>query len=279
MNRALLHLAALGLALGFSGCATPSAPIPPTVLDLSSADLVASESLGMWLGPGGPRECWLRITSGRDAGKTWHVVPAEVERDPDGRLTAFTLRWTLEGEAEPRSERRMLVTPEGELSMSRVLQRDRSVVTLFDPPVLLMPARLNAGATVRQDVAVTVLEMSNPKKVKDKGSALAEVTYAGTGRMHADSASASSDAGAQPGQRVLVSVLRINLSAAKSERTTSRVFDDSGLVSESFEEKIRVLGVTIDATRQTMILTGRGDPTCGDTGAPHPPPRDDESKR
>lgn len=265
MNRALTPIWLLAASALLGACASTRAPDPPTVLDPAAAELVAAEALPLWLGPRGPRESWMRVLPGsipaRDVGKSWHVVPVDPRRDDEGRLTAFTLRWTLEGEPTPRSERRMIVTPTGDLAMDRVVQRDRSVITVFKPPVLVMPARINPGATVRQDAAVTVYELDRPKKIKDKGTATVEITYAGLGPEPGPNA--SSDDADRAGKRILRSSLLIDLSAATSERFTERWFDDAGLVRESYEEKIRVLGVTIDSSRQSMTLAGQGETTCG----------------
>ncbi|MFM9956473.1 MAG: hypothetical protein ACKVZJ_00210 [Phycisphaerales bacterium] len=277
VNRLVFIAICAASAALLSACASSRAPVPPTVLDPSATDLVAAEALPLWLGPQGPRECWMRVLPGstpaRDAGKSWHVVPVDLERDDAGRLAAFTLHWTFEGEAQPRSERRMLVSEAGDFSMSKVVQRDRSVITLFEPPVLVMPARINPGATVRQDVAVTIYELDRPKKVKDKGTASVEITYAGLGPppASADGSTPSADDAERAGKRILRSSLLIDLSAAKSERFTERWFDASGLVRETYEEKIRVLGVTIDSTRQAMVLAGQGETTCNTEPAASPP--------
>lgn len=254
-------------AMSVAGCAgSPRTPTPPTVVNPSAADLVASEGLVLWLGEGGPREAWMKITQGKDAGKSWHVVPRNTLRTEGdgadlGPRAMFTLTWTLEGEPTPRSEREMVVEADGDLVMSRVTQRDRSVITVFDPPVLVMPARINAGAVVRQDGKVVVYELKNPKKVKEKGDYTLEARFDG------EVDPGTPEAGARR-LRQYTTRLVLDLSAAKSERFTTRLFappppEGTGeLVSESFEEKIRVLGVTVESTRQTMTVAGSSEAVC-----------------
>lgn len=150
----------------------------------------------------------------------------------------------------------MVVGPEGDLSMAKVVQRDRSVITVFDPPVLLMPARINPGATVRQDVKVTVLELANPKKTKERGTGSLEARFDGQQIL-------------PDGRSVLVytTVLDLKLSAARSRRETVRWFAPGGefrLVRERFEETIRVFGVIIESTEQTL------EPVVGDGSAVAP---------
>jgi uncharacterized lipoprotein YbaY len=275
---------ALGVAAAMSaaGCATsPHTPTPPTVIDPSAADLIATEALALWLSEQGPREAWLKITAGKDAGKSWHVVPkntlkteSESAGVPSTPRAQFTLTWTLEGEPAPRSEREMIVNSGGDLVMERVTQRDRSVITVFDPPVLVVPARINAGAVVRQDGKVVVYELKNPKKIKEKGDYTLEARYD-------DEVESTTPEGAPPQSaplqgtprrlRQYTTRLTLDLSAAKSERFTTRLFappppqGTGELVSESFEEKIRVLGVTVESTRQTMTVAGTSDADCEPT--------------
>lgn len=213
----------------------------------------------------------MKIEGGTDAGKSWHVVPADTARSADGTLASFTLVWTLEGESAPRSEREMVVGPDGDLAMARVVQHDRKVITVFDPPILVMPARLNPGAVVRQDSAVVVYELNNPKRIREKGDATVEARFDGEADLPAEP-------GAPPNRaRVFTTLLRLNLRAARSDRTTTRWFappppgGTGGLIRESFEETIRVLGVTIESTHQAMTLVGTADPTCATPNEPNEP--------
>lgn len=270
MKRGFVMAMAGVLAGGLWGCAgSGKSPALPTVVDASAGDLVASEGLALWLGAGGPSEVWMKISEGKDAGKSWHVVPTSVKKGEGGGIESFTLLWTLEGEASARSEREMIVEADGDLTMSRVVQRDRSVITVFDPPVLVMPARINSGAVVRQDGKVVVYELKNPKKVKEKGEFVLEARFEGEVET---AAGGSGGEGAGGRERLFTTRLELNLSAAKSERATWRRFapaapaGNGALVSESFEEKIRVLGVTIESTRQTMVVAGSAGATC-DTDA------------
>lgn len=268
MNRGFVMAMAGVLAGALWGCAgSGKSPALPTVVDASAGDLVASEGLALWLGAGGPSEVWMKISDGKDAGKSWHVVPTSVKKGEGGGIESFTLMWTLEGEASPRSEREMIVEADGDLTMSRVVQRDRSVITVFDPPVLVMPGRINSGAVIREDGKVVVYELKNPKKVKEKGDFVLEARF--EGEVEGGSGGAGGSGGRE---RLFTTRLELNLSAAKSERTTWRRFaaappaGNGALVSESFEEKIRVLGVTIESTRQTMVVAGTAGATC-DTDA------------
>lgn len=259
------------LAAFLCGCAASRNAAPPTVVDPVSSDLVAAEGLALWLGPAGPVEAWMRIESGTDAGKSWHVVPTDAARNADGALASFTLVWTLEGESAPRSERFMVVETDGDLAMARVVQHDRSVITAFDPPVLVMPARLNPGAVVRQDSEVVVYELRNPKLIKERGEASVEARFEGEADLPAQTGTDPTRA------RVFVTHLRLNLRAARSDRTTTRWFalpsptGPGGLLREAFEESIRVLGVTIESSRQTMTLVGTADPTCATPNEPTDP--------
>lgn len=259
----------LAWIVGAAGCAS-NRPAPPSAGELvaSGSELVASEALGVWLGPEGPRAVNMVIDAGRDAGKSWVVVPRDIRRGDDGRMTGFVLDWTLGGESRPRSERTMLVEADGTLSMSRVVQRDRSVETVFEPPLLVMPARINPGATVRQDVSVTVLDLDKPGRVKERGSALIEASF--LGRQEPIGAGAGDAAGL-----LYVTKLEIRLSAARSERTTERWFAFpesglSGLLRERFVETIRVFGVIIESTRQSMTCPDCARP-AGVPEAPHAP--------
>jgi hypothetical protein len=274
----MLLLAILGAA---SGCAGTRPTPPPTVLDTSGTDLVAADALPFWLGPQGLVEVWMKITDGKETGKSWHVVPTNITRresDAGAALDAFTLEWTLEGEATPRSVREMRLEPDGDLVMARVFQHDRNVITVFDPPILVMPAHINPGAVVRQDSKVVVYELKNPKKIKEKGGATLEARFEGEAASPSPSEPRAQARGQNPPSasmpstpprtRLYTTNLTLNLSAAKSERFTSRRFDlpppqgTGTLLEESYEEKIRVLGVTIESTRQTMTLAGTADPTC-----------------
>jgi len=224
-----------------AACASPRKAAPVIADATGGGELIAPEALAAWMGPGGPRELTMTITAGDDAGKTWMVRPEDVQRAQDGTLKGFTITWTLGQEPRPRSEREMLIDADGSLTMARVVDRPHSVITVFDPPVLVIPARINSGATVRQDCRVTVYELKDPKRVKTRGDAAVEARYNGV------------EAGSPDKLRVLTTTLDLNLTAARSRRTTTRWFHpDHGLLRERFEEQVRVLGVIIESSGQTM---------------------------
>lgn len=275
--RALLAVFATAL---LTACALRQRQDPLTQRPPDAPDLVAAQALPTWLADAGPDETAFTAQLGRDKGKQWRVTPSDIEKNDAGRVTAFTLNWTFDSEPAPRSERRMLVTDAGDLVMARVLQRDRSVITAFDPPILVVPARINAGATIRQDSSVTVYDLAKPTRVKDKGTATLEARHLGIAAPEQSPASAPAQSGRTPawgapprGAIIYTTNLTIELGAATSQRFTERWFLPTALLREAYEERIRVLGVTIDSTTQALDPV-QAEPVPADPALADPAPAD-----
>ena len=222
--------------------------------------VLAPKAMPEWVAGAADSEVELRIALGKDAGKSIkldckpgspeQVLPSSPPVPPD----AFLVDWLIVGEKKPRTERTLVRGPDGGISMSRVLDRDHKVITTFDPPLPVLPARLDPRQVVKGQSHVVVHELNDPAKVREQGTALVTIAY--TNDIAVPSPD-QADVGGASRLRVVRTILQTNFSSAKSSRKAEQWFSDSrGLEAESYEEIVTLLGVVIERTQQTLVRPG-----------------------
>jgi hypothetical protein len=164
---------------------------------------------------------------------------------------------TYEGEKQPRRARVIAKRDDGALVMPSMDNIDREVRVVFEPPLLVFPAALDPGATVREQSKMTVHPIDKPARVKERGTGTIDITFVALERieLHGKPVDAA---------RVRV-VFRSDLRAADAEHVTERWLDPggeeegadaaragSGTLRESWAEEVVVLGLAKTTTRQTF---------------------------
>lgn len=137
----------------------------------------------------------------------------------------------------------------GAVQMAQTTEYDDSVMTEFDPPLVVMPGKLAAGAGPIQSLRMVVHPLSDPSKVKTQGPATHQVTY------EVDE-SVVVPAGRFAAHKV-VSVLKASLGTARVENTTESWHAPGvGIVAERRTERVSVFGLVVRSNDDTWVLTG-----------------------
>lgn len=229
--RAILTLAATGCqGTGGAGDGGPGFVVletRPAEAALVAADLSPTAS--------GRRE--YRITRGNDAGALL------VER----RLAtpAQSVTWI----DDPRGDRRELwsIDAAGDVVMPAVVDVADGAITIFDPPLVIAPARLAPGQPWVQQTAMRVLRLDDPSQVRESGTAVQTIEYSDVSRIR----TAGGDLDAA---RVTIT-FKADLRMADAQTvTTLYVASGRGPVVREWSESVKTLGITIRSAKRTMVL-------------------------
>ncbi len=255
-----MGLLAIVLAAGCSGASTPVAgpngplgPERPPIAPLTANDAYPQVRAGE------PATLTYRITDGQDAGQ-----PAALTFTACDRLGALPpvaqpgdhtcLVWTVDAEATPRNTRVWTRAGSGLIVMGIMLNPERRVFSIFDPPLVVFPTVLEPGAPFTQTVSMKVTDERG--RPKEQGTVTLETTLVAQQDL--------SLAGRSVETARVRSVFRANLKNARILRTTDRWHVPGvGPVMEHFNEEVRVFGLVVERTSQTFILDG-DVPTAAD---------------
>lgn len=180
------------------------------------------------------------LRGGKDDGK-W----VRVERR--GEAGTLIESWTVEGEKGPRFERVLDRGADGSVVMREQRSFDRNVRSVFEPPLMVFPARLEPDASFTMSSKMRVHPLDKPKVIKEQGMARVEITVRGVQALAA---------GADESV-VVRTVFTADLKSADVVRTTDRWFVPAqGMVREVYEETVKVFGVVVERTGETFELQG-----------------------
>lgn len=233
-------LALAGAAL-LAGCQTP-APMDdalfgattdaPSPLDAPDARPFLSRSAA-------PASRTFAVLGGEHDGATRRL---ETKRDPDGSIL---LKRSIEGADRPESIQTFHVNTGGDLVSTRETNIARDVITDFDPPLVAFPASLAPGKPFTQSLEFIIHPLDDPQKIKDRGKADVEISLVGAQTINLPSG---------PVDTLNVrTTLKIDFGPARVERTGDEwLIPGAGLVAESYDEKVIILGVTSEHRRETM---------------------------
>jgi hypothetical protein len=152
----------------------------------------------------------------------------------------------------PHEERHHCFEEQGSFVMPEMLNFARGVRVEMTPPGVSGVARLDAGATVTRDSAMRLPLLNNSKKLREKGTGRAEITFADAQRVR-------TRAGAYDAMH-LREVFTSRFSAASAVRTIDRWYAaEKGLLAERWVEEVMVLGVVIERSRETIRVLPAGE--------------------
>jgi len=188
---------------------------------------------------GGDHATKYRVSGGKDSGKVMVV-----ERSREGEV--LIERWTIEGEKQPRFDRVLSEEADGSLVMREQRSYDRNVRSVFVPPLMVFPAKLEGDAAFTMSSKMTVHPLDKPKSIKEQGMARVEISLRGT-QAHRKGAEAST---------VVRTVFTADLKSADVVRTTDRWFaPGAGMVREAYEETVKVFGVLVERSAEVFAAT------------------------
>lgn len=162
--------------------------------------------------------------------------------------TSWLITRRIEGDADALEERAQALDPaDGSLVLSHSLNIERGVRVEMNPAPVTVPARIEPGQTLSREMRIRLPLLDNPKRLREKGTAISEITYVGDQRIRtADGAYET---------KHLREVFTSRFAAATAVRTTDRWFaPGKGLVAERWSEEVSVLGVVIERTKFAMRI-------------------------
>lgn len=167
------------------------------------------------------------------AGKDWTVTRAEAPSAGDA-VVASELVFRMDG---------------GDQVLVQTTEHADGVVTEMKPPMLVFPARLEAGKPDKREFRMIVHPAGNPKAVKNEGPASNELVYEAdevldvpAGRFEA---------------RKVTSTLRAELGKARVENVTESWYappPGPGLVAERERQRVTVFGVPVRVSDRMWVL-------------------------
>ena len=243
LRRTTLFALPLGAGLALTGCHTTPAPPPSQFGPVRPAESTVSltDARPFLIATSGEASRRFKIVAGDDEGRV-RIVQVRAHDDQN-----ILVRTSLEDAKDPLSVQSFAVSAEGDLVSWRDTNYAHEVFTEFDPPMIIFPREFDAsGAPITQSVEFIVHPLADRQKVKQRGKA--EVTITLLGRQAIQLPGGEADA------IYVQTKLVVDFGPAKVERTTDEWFlPGVGLIADSFDEQIKVLGVTTEHTTQTGV--------------------------
>jgi hypothetical protein len=231
MTRAAIMIAAAVWMA--AGCA----PAPARGYDVLAASPAAGELTPQDIYPllAGPSR-W-RITTGDGAG-------TEFTRSR-GRTELHGATW-CDQEATRRSEY-WHIDSSGNLVMGVDVEHDDNAVNLFEPPMVIAPARLRAGQPWKQEVAMRVMDARNPQRQRDAGTGTRTMRYV-------EDVVLKTPLGKVAAKRVEIEFEADLRMARALSIATLYVVPGLGSVVEERQDSVRLLKVPIRGSEQVLVL-------------------------
>lgn len=163
-------------------------------------------------------------------------------------------RWTevrADEKGETVTEETFLRSSDGAVALERSVSHADKVITVFDPPMVVMPARLRAGDPFRQALAIRVHPIENPDTLRDDGPATLELVY--------EAEQAVLVGGEEIAAARVKQVFSAKLKSAQV-RTEANLWygaeggEARGLVARRSREKAMFLGVTVRDVRDFWVI-------------------------
>lgn len=157
-------------------------------------------------------------------------------------------------------------TADGSVALAESINAKEGVISRFDPPMVVAPARLTPGSPAKQSLTLTVHPIRDPTAVRDKGAATHEVTYLGDARVGLAGQAEVSAAHIRSVFRAkLSSASVVNSSDAWRSLPSASASEPQGLLVQSDDERASFLGMQVRANRAMFSRIGAttADPAPG----------------
>ncbi len=136
---------------------------------------------------------------------------------------------------------------DGNIVLCAVIDEPNNALSLFDPPLVVMPASLPPHEAFSARSSMRVVDADNPKRDKERGSATRTVEYIGDRVLHTPFGDVEC--------HQLVVTFAADLRMADAEtRTTLHVSPRYGVVAEQWSEKVKVLGALSSEHGGVIVL-------------------------
>ena len=215
----------LPAALSLIGCASKPLDQAPffEILDVSTPDSPVTADLFLLNNP--TPQHYLIIKANEEPRKVRHSQET-TER--------FQSEWKIiEGEDRERFYRQ---DTSGDILLVAVIEHGENAISLFRPPLIAAYHRLEPGESRTQDVAMKVVNLNNPSRLRESGRAKQTITYL-------DDCLVRTQWGSFPARRLSVQFSAdLNLARVHVE-TILYVVPGYGLLIEEAEKTIRILGI------------------------------------
>jgi hypothetical protein len=169
-----------------------------------------------------------------------------------GRFGAFRIEGALhllvevDGAEQPITDRTIEMRDDGVPTVPRMIERDRGVINVFDPPLVLLPLSLEAGDEFTQELELRVYPIERPEKLKEDASTTLTISDLGVEQYVLNDDEPIET-------RVVRQVLDMDFGPATVRSTTDRWFvPGRGLVAEESEVVVKVFGVETERSRSVM---------------------------
>jgi hypothetical protein len=137
----------------------------------------------------------------------------------------------------------------GNAAIERQVDHDERVDVTFDPPLVVMPETMAAGAApLEQRVRMVVRPLGKPDRIRAQGEAVCVLEYVGEQVVSVPGREAGVPS------RLVRSTLRADLSPSSVVNVTEQWFADGiGLIAERRHERTSVLGVSVRDNREGFV--------------------------
>jgi len=140
------------------------------------------------------------------------------------------------------------LTGDGSVVMPAVVDHANNALTLFDPPMVVMPATLAHGEKFEARSSMRVVDADNPAREKERGSATRSIEYLGDRVVLTSFGEVTC--------HLFRVVFTADLRMADDVVTSSLyISPEIGLVASQWSEKLTVLGAISKETGEVSVLS------------------------
>lgn len=229
------------LLVGLAGCAgtttTGTSPATPAATAPAPVDMNTA--------PGSGRTVYASWDS---PGKVLVIDREPAATAPGGRWRASRLSGPTMDHLTPESDQLFERGPDGSISLAEEIDHAEQVEVVFDPPMLIVPARLEPGmAPIAQSFTMLVYPLGDRTRTRSRGPATVEITCPGDEEVGVPGATIMA--------RRLDSVLRADLAPARVRNETSRYFAPGPrLIAERERERTTFAGLPVRNNKSAWVV-------------------------
>ncbi len=129
---------------------------------------------------------------------------------------------------------RLRWTASGEIVLTETVNKDRGLISRYEPALVIAPGRIRPGQRLTQEAHVTVHPESDPERINQRGDATNTIEYVGDQRLR-------TPAGSFRAAR-LESTFEGSFGISNvTSTTTSWLVESVGLAAERYEERVKAL--------------------------------------
>lgn len=140
----------------------------------------------------------------------------------------------------------LIRTDDGSIALTAVIDRAENALTLFEPPLTVMPPSLKPGETFESKAAMRVVALDDPTRQRERGTARRIIVNAADASIRVNSRTIAA-------ARIDVHFTADLRFADADERTTMYAAPDSGVWAIRSAEVVTILGAFPKTTRRALV--------------------------